>query len=67
MCHSCCRYKDYVVGYSDQKVRTCIECHQTKEDFQRNTTHTTSIYSSQFNARKIKQEKHKMQELLKTE
>jgi len=36
VCQSCSSYKDYVVGYSDKKVRICKECFISKENARRN-------------------------------
>lgn len=31
VCDDCSPYKDYVIGYSDNKVRQCKECHSTNQ------------------------------------
>jgi len=36
VCQSCSSYKDYVIGYSDKKVRTYRECFKSKENARRN-------------------------------
>ena len=54
VCHDCSRYKDYVVGYSDNKVRTCQECHIAKESVKKKGNQVTSIYSGNFNAKRFR-------------
>ncbi len=54
VCHDCSRYRDYVVGYSDNKVRTCQECHLAKENLHKKANQATSIYSGNFNAKRLR-------------
>lgn len=54
VCHDCSKYRDYVVGYSDNKVRTCKECHVSKETLKSKSNQVVSIYSGKFNAKRLR-------------
>ena len=53
VCNNCSKYKDYVVGYSDNRVRVCKECYLAKESLKKKANQATSIYSGNFNPKKL--------------
>jgi len=59
VCYDCSKYKDYVVGYSDNKVRVCKECYSFKESLKKKGNEATSIFSGNFNPKRIRRSKHK--------
>eukprot|EP00826_Nyctotherus_ovalis_P021036 TRINITY_DN16714_c0_g5_i1.p2 TRINITY_DN16714_c0_g5~~TRINITY_DN16714_c0_g5_i1.p2 ORF type:complete len:122 (+),score=7.11 TRINITY_DN16714_c0_g5_i1:402-767(+) len=58
VCHGCSDYKDYVVGYSDNKVRVCKVCHSLKEGMKRGSQ-ATSIFSGNFNPKNLRSSRSK--------